>query len=96
LDPTRQSCEEYTEQWAPKGTYAGHYGRAITFLLGVHKTTGAHAWLTAAQGLADEAIEKLYKNGLFLGHPGKDYYEAIDGVGYLLNALLNLDQALSE
>jgi len=85
---------EYAAQWAPKGTYAGHYGRAISFLVGMHKTTGTQAWLNAAQELADEAIEKLYRNGLFLGHPGKDYYEAVDGVGYLLNALLNLDQAL--
>lgn len=86
---------EYAADWAPQGTYAGHYGRAISFLVGLHKTTGARPWLQAAQELADEAGEKLFKNGLFLGHPGKDYYEAVDGVGYLLNALLNLDQALS-
>jgi len=57
----------------------------------MYKSTGQQAWLAAAQALADRAIEKLFRNGLFLGHPGKDYYEAVDGVGYLLNALLNLD-----
>jgi hypothetical protein len=86
---------DYTAQWAAKGTYAGHYGRAISVLIGMHKSTGEQSWLEPAQTLADEAIEKLYRNGLFLGHPGKDYYEAVDGVGYLLNALLNLDQALA-
>jgi len=87
---------EYAQQWAPQGTYAGHYGRAISILIGMHSSTGQQAWLAAAQALADQAIEKLFRNGLFLGHAGKDYYEAVDGVGYLLNALLNLDQALSE
>ena len=33
-------------------------------------------------------------NGLFKGHPAKPYYEAMDGVGNLLYALLQLDQIL--
>ena len=41
--------------------------------------------------MADQAIEKLYHQGLFRGHPAKPYYEAVDGVGYLLYALLELD-----
>lgn len=46
--------------------------------------------------MADEAIEKLYFNGLFKGHPAKPYYEAMDGVGYLLYSLITLDQVLKD
>ena len=46
--------------------------------------------LATAIALADEAIEKLYVNGWFKGHPSKPYYEATDGVGFLLYALLEL------
>ena len=44
--------------------------------------------------MADTAIAKLHHKGLFRGHPAKPYYEAIDGVGDLLCALLELHQAL--
>ena len=84
------SYHDYADTWAPHGSYAGHYGRAVTFLIGMHKATGTESWFNAAQDLADEAIETLYKNGLFLGHPCKDYYDAVDGVGYLLNAYSTL------
>ncbi|MCP4455511.1 MAG: hypothetical protein GY809_28975 [Planctomycetes bacterium] len=47
-----------------------------------------------AQQMADEAVKKLFVNGIFRGHPAKPYYESMDGVGYLLNALLDLDQML--
>ena len=30
-------------------------------------------------------------NGIFRGHPAKDYYEATNGVGLLLWALLELE-----
>jgi len=33
----------------------------------------------------------MYVNGLFKGHPAKPYYQANDGVGFLLYALLELD-----
>ena len=41
-------------------------------------------------------MSKLYYNGLFRGHPAKPYYEATDGVGFLLYALLELDQAVKK
>jgi len=49
-----------------------------------------------ARAMADDAIEKLYHNGLLKGHPAKPYYEAMDGVGNLLIALLQLDQVLHD
>jgi hypothetical protein len=32
----------------------------------------------------------LYAHGMFRGHPGEDRYDAVDGVGFLLLALLRL------
>lgn len=84
----------YSEGPGRKGTYAGKYGRTISFLLHLHAVTGEKIYLDDARALADTAIEKLYHNGLFRGHPAKPYYEAMDGVGYLLYALLELDQVL--
>lgn len=50
--------------------------------------------LRLAKEVADDAIAKLYFKGLFRGHPAKPYYEATDGVGFLLYALLELAQVL--
>ncbi|NUN96248.1 MAG: hypothetical protein HUU16_08740 [Candidatus Omnitrophica bacterium] len=72
------------------GTYAENYGRSISFFLNLHQTTGNPEDLDTALQLADDAIEKLYENGWFKGHPAKPYYEATDGVAYLLYALLEL------
>jgi len=73
------------------GTYAENYGRAISFHVGLYHITGDETALARAEELAGEAIDKLYVNGLFRGHPAKDYYQANDGVGFLLHALLQLD-----
>ncbi len=72
------------------GTYAENYGRAISFFLHLHRATNNPADLRTALDLADEAVGKLYENGWFKGHPAKPYYEATDGVGYLLYALTEL------
>jgi len=73
------------------GTYAENYGRAISFFVHLYRATDGEKYLQLAEGLAKEAVEKLYKNGLFVGHPAKPYYQANDGVGFLLYALLELD-----
>lgn len=86
---------EYSEGPGRKGTYAGKYGRTISFYLKLYAATAEFCYLEDARELADNAIGKLYHNGLFRGHPAKPYYEAIDGVGELLNALLELDQVLT-
>jgi hypothetical protein len=56
--------------------------------------TGEAAHLDFAREVAKEAVSKLVYRGLFRGHPAKPTYEAADGVGYLLVALLQLDAAL--
>lgn len=87
--------KKYTNGAGRQGTYAGKYGRTISFFLHLHILTGDRQYLDDARKLADVAIDKLYYNGLFRGHPSKPYYEAMDGVGYLLYALLELDQVLN-
>lgn len=86
--------DDYANGPGREGTYAGKYGRTISFLLHLYSVTGARGYLEDARSMADTAIEKLYHKGLFRGHPAKPYYEAMDGVGYLLYALLQLDQVL--
>ncbi len=86
------------------GTYAENYGRTISFFVHVHRATGDKKYLTLAEKVAATAIEKLFVEnevtlandtkktcGIFLGHPAKPYYEAVDGVGILLYSLLELD-----
>jgi len=88
--------DDYSNGPGRQGTYAGKYGRAISFLLHLYVVTGEDQYLEDARSLADTAIEKLYHKGLFRGHPAKPYYEAMDGVGYLLYALLQLDGVLAD
>jgi hypothetical protein len=73
------------------GTYAENYGRAISFFVGLYHITKDVAHLQRANTLAREAVDKLYVNGIFRGHPAKDYYQANDGVGFLLHSLMQLD-----
>ncbi len=73
------------------GTYAENYGRMISFYVNLHHATGAVGHLVTAKALARESVDRLFHNGLFRGHPSKDYYQSNDGVGYLLHALLQLD-----
>jgi len=84
----------YAENYAPRGTYAGLYGQSVSFFLHMYLLTGEPRYLRLARGTADDAIARLFHNGLFRGHSAKPYYEAVDGVGYLLYALLELDQVI--
>jgi len=88
--------DAYTKGPGQQGTYAGKYGRTISFLLHLSRVTGEQAYMDDARAMADDAIEKLYHNGLLKGHPAKPYYEAMDGVGNLLIAVLQLDQVLHD
>jgi hypothetical protein len=84
----------YAESYASQGTYAGLYGQTISFFIQMHLLTGKSEYLRTARIVADEAITRLNHRGLFRGHPAKPYYEAMDGVGQLLFALLQLDRVL--
>jgi hypothetical protein len=73
------------------GAYAEDYARVISFFTHLSLDTQEPYWRELAEQVALEAIDKLYTNGLFRGHPAKPYYEATNGVGLLLQALLDLD-----
>ena len=74
------------------GSYAEDYGRTISFFVHLYRATGERRYLELAENTARTAVDKLYENGLFKAHPAKPYYEATQGVGILLVALLELDQ----
>ena len=98
--PPTQGClveswyQDYALQYAKHGTYAGKHGRSISFLIHLYVMTKDIEYLDLANNMADEAVAKLYYHGLFRGHPAKPYYEATDGVGFLLYSLLQLSQVL--
>jgi hypothetical protein len=73
------------------GAYAEDYGRAISFFVHLSRATGEEQYLVLANQLAEDAVRKLFHNGLFKGHPAKPYYESTNGVGLLLFSLLELD-----
>lgn len=75
-----------TGTWA----YAESYGRCIHLLSRAGLELGDDRLLDQAQGLADEAVDCLWNEGLFAGYPGDHLYESVDGVGFLIRALMFL------
>ena len=73
------------------GAYAEDYGRSISLFVHLYRATGERRYLGLAKTLATDAVRRLFHNGLFRGHAAKPYYEATNGVGLLLYALLELD-----
>ena len=72
------------------GSYAEDYGRTISFFVHLHHATGQKHYRDLAEQVARGAVDKLYAGGLFKAHPAKPYYEATQGVGILLHAMLEL------
>lgn len=94
--PTTQTLKDtwysgYSTECAQYGTYAEHYGRAIDLFDTLYEVTGERQYLFSARDMAKEAVSKLWYEGLFRGHPNKPYYESIDGVGILMQALMDLN-----
>lgn len=82
-------------QGSPRQTgtcaYAESYGRCIHFLTRASRELGDERLLADARSLADEATDCLLENGMFQGYPGGHVYESVDGVGFLLLALMLLE-----
>ncbi|MHC4799931.1 MAG: hypothetical protein ACYTF1_25120, partial [Planctomycetota bacterium] len=99
--PPSSGCREdadyarYSKLFARYGTFAGKYGRAISFFIHMYALTGDKKHLDDARGMAREAVAKLYYKGFLRGHPAKPYYCSIDGIGFLLYGLLQLDRVLA-
>jgi len=75
---------------AGMGTFAANYGQLISFFLALEQLTGLEAYRATAQKIAREATDRLWSGRIFRGFPEKDFYEAVDGVGYLVQALIEL------
>ncbi len=74
-----------------RGAYAESYGRAIHFLAHAGRVLKDEACLDLARRLGREACDRLLENGLFQGYPGAHVCTAVDGVGYLCLALLEVE-----
>jgi len=75
------------DDWA----YAESYGRCIRFLDRAGRALEAPRWRRAALETADHAVDDLFVEGMFRGASNTNLYEAVDGVGFLLLALLELE-----
>lgn len=75
----------------PDVRYAEQFGRAIHFLLHASQVLHDNRLRIQAVDLADVAISSLFAGRMFRGHTGEDRCDAVDGVGYLLLALLYLE-----
>ena len=65
--------------------------RAIQFLTDAGATFDNPEYTAQARKLADASIDTLFAYGMFRSHAGEDRYDAVDGVGYLLLALIYLE-----
>jgi hypothetical protein len=101
--PPSRGCQEkqawyadYARRFAPHGTFADLYGRTISLFVHLYALTGQQAYLDDARSTAREAVARLYYQGLLRGHPAKPFYSSVDGVGFLLYGLVQLDLVLKQ
>lgn len=74
-----------------QGAYAELFGRAIHFLTDAGATFKNPEYTAQARKVADAAIDTLFAYGMFRSHASEDRYDAVDGVGFLLLALIYLE-----
>ncbi|MFO8079743.1 MAG: hypothetical protein R6V07_05490, partial [Armatimonadota bacterium] len=94
LAHARRLADAYLDRLPPNdgmGTFAGNYGQLISFLNDLGRLTEERRYAEAARELAEEAGGHLWAGEVFRGFPGKDTYEAVDGIGYLCQALIELE-----
>jgi len=80
----------YRPQRAAEWACADSYGRGVHFLTRAGLQLAEPRVVADAGVLAEEAVAALWKDGMFQGYPAAGVYEAVDGVGVLLLALLFL------
>lgn len=71
--------------------YAESLGRAVWFLLSAAETTKSDPPRRQAEALAEWALEHLWTGTLFRTHTTEDRYDAVDGLGLLMLALIRLE-----
>ncbi|MBX3426208.1 MAG: hypothetical protein KF688_11050 [Pirellulales bacterium] len=75
------------------GAFASSYGRAIHFLSRAGRILNQPEYRQLAEQVAEEAVGRLYiaDIGAFRSHPGEDVADAVDGLGVLFLALMELE-----
>ena len=72
------------------GTFAANYGQLISFYLAMERLTGDASYRETAKQVADEAVAHLWTGDCFRGFAGRTHYSAVEGAGYLVQALVEL------
>ncbi|HJN18183.1 MAG TPA: hypothetical protein QGH10_21970, partial [Armatimonadota bacterium] len=72
------------------GTFAANYGQLASFFLAMGRITGDTSYRKTAKRVADEAVSHLWTGRMLRGFAGREHYTAIEGPGYLAQALLEL------
>jgi len=75
-----------------KGTFAQNYGQLISLYVYLTELTNDERFLALGRRVADEATRLLWDGQLVRGYPGKALYESVDGPGYLVQGLWELDR----
>ena len=90
--PARFLSERHAGDWID-GAYAASYGRCIHFLSRASRVLNEPAHRKLAEQVAEDAIDALYvpSVGAFRSHPGEDVADAVDGLGVLFLALMELE-----
>ena len=73
--------------------YAENYARAVVYLAECARILDHEPYRRAAEDLAAEALRDFDRGSLMVGRTGADWYDAIDGGGYFMLALLYLETA---
>jgi len=74
-----------------QGSFAANYGQLISFFLAMETLTGDASYRATAQQIAQEAVGHLWTGTMFRGFKGRSHYTAIEGAGYLVQALLEIE-----
>lgn len=74
--------------WDGEGGYADLYGRVIHFLMGSYETFHDERFRLLAQKVSEEAVSRLYADGMFRTHTGEDRYDTADLFGMLAASLI--------
>jgi hypothetical protein len=83
--------EQHLPANGERGTFAANYGQLVSFFLAMESLTGDGAYRNTAERVAEEAIAQLWTGTLLKGFSDRTHYSAIEGAGYLVQALLELD-----
>ncbi|MCD8483043.1 MAG: hypothetical protein LR015_10505 [Verrucomicrobia bacterium] len=92
----KQGCERWLRQIdgsmpgrSGLGGYAEHYGRILLFLQRCEKLFPDNSGYSETLiRVRTEALNVLWQGGMFRTHPGEHRYDSVDGLGFLLSALL--------